>query len=186
VLLPWLYQNKAMFMISKHSLLPALISAIIVTGCAATGEQYQANVYKAGQVNQVQEAKTVQILAVLPAKIEVDNTSQRQAAQAGGALLGALVGAGIGNAARHNTGTATAAGAAGGGLIGAGAGSLVADKKLVDGVSLTYVEGEKTLNSAQVGRACEFQPGTAIVISTSATETRIQPNATCPPEVSKK
>lgn len=173
-------------MTPKLTFLPVIIGSMIVAGCAATGEQYQANVYKAGQVNQVQEAKTVQILAVLPAKIEVDNESQRKAAQAGGALIGALIGAGIGDAASHNKGSATAAGVVGGGLVGAGAGALVSDKRLVDGVSLTYVDGDKTLNSAQVGRICEFQPGVAIVISTSETETRIQPNAACPSEVSKK
>lgn len=160
--------------------------AVLVAGCAATGEQYQANVYKAGQVNTKQEAKTVQILAVLPAKIEVDNAKQQKAAQVTGALLGAALGAGIGDRATHGRGTATAGGAIGGAALGAGAGSLVSDKALVDGVSLAYVEEGKTLSSAQVGKLCEFQPGMAIVISTSPSETRVQPNAVCPTVEAKK
>ena len=56
--------------------LTAVSTIVVLSGCAATGENIQANVYKAGQVNQTQEAKTVQILAVLPAKIEVDNKFQ--------------------------------------------------------------------------------------------------------------
>jgi len=172
--------------LKKISNATSLIACIAITGCSATGEQYQANVYKANQVNQVQKAKTVQILAVMPAKIEVDNTQGKQAAQMGGALLGAVLGAAAGNAATHHKAEATAGGAVGGGVVGAAAGGLVNDKKLVDGVSLTYIDEGNTLNSAQVGKLCEFQPGTAVVISTSPTETRVQPNTTCPAEVSKK
>ena len=142
----------------------------------------QANVYKAGQVNQAQEAKTVQILAVMPAKVEVDNADQKKAAQVGGAIFGAILGAALGGMAKNNPGAATAGGAVGGGVVGAAAGSLVKDKILVDGVSLTYLIMGKTLNSAQVGKSCEFAPGMAVMISTSPTETRIQPNKECPKE----
>jgi outer membrane lipoprotein SlyB len=173
-------------MLKKISTVTSLVACIAITGCAATGEQYQANVYKVGQVNQVQKAKTVQILAVMPAQIEVDNTKAKQAAQLGGALFGAVLGAALGNAATHHQGEATAAGTVGGGVVGAAAGGLVSDKKLVPGVSLTYVDEGNTLNSAQVGKLCEYQPGMAVVISTSATETRVQANATCPVEVSKR
>lgn len=159
----------------------------LLSACQATGEQYAANVYKAGQVNQKQDAKTVKILAVMPAKIEVDNAEAKQNAQLIGGVLGALGGAAAGGSVKKHTGEATVAGAVGGGALGAAAGSaLVKDKVLVDGVSLTYVEGKKTLNSAQVGRLCEFAPGTAIVISTGNNETRIQPNAVCPKEENKK
>ncbi|MFA6095062.1 MAG: hypothetical protein WC757_04225 [Candidatus Paceibacterota bacterium] len=64
--------------------------------------------------------------------------------------------------------------------IGVAAGSLVADKVLVDGVSISYSQNEEMFSSAQVGKLCEFKPGTAIMISTSQSETRIQPNAVCP------
>ena len=159
----------------------AAISIIVtLSGCAATGENLQANVYRAGQVNQTQEAKTVQILAVLPAKIEVDNAAQKKAAQVSGAIFGAALGAAAGGASKNNPGAGTAGGAVAGAAVGGAAGSLVKDKVLVDGVSLTYQFSGKTLNSAQVGRACEFSPGIAIMVSTSPTETRIQPNNKCP------
>lgn len=155
--------------------------AVSLAGCAATGANLQSNVYKANQVNQAQEVKTVQILAVLPAKIEVDNTEQKKAAQVSGVLIGAILGAAIGGAAKNNTGLATATGTVAGGAVGGAAGSLVSDKVLVDGVSLTYTFKGKTLNSTQVGRACEYAPGMmAVMISTSPTETRIQPNRECP------
>ncbi|TWI57497.1 outer membrane lipoprotein SlyB [Pseudomonas duriflava] len=159
-----------------------VVALIALAGCQATGENYAANVYKAGQVNARQNAKTVNILAVMPAKIEVDNTQAKQSAQIFGAVLGAVAGGVVG----HNVGSGrapnTAIGAVGGGVVGAAAGSLVKDTTLVDGVSITYVEEGQTFNSAQVGRSCEFSPGMAVVVSTDANETRIQPNATCPVE----
>lgn len=48
------------------------------------------------------------------------------------------------------------AGGAGGGALGAAAGSMVSDKSIVEGVSLTYKEGTKVYTSTQVGRACQF------------------------------
>ncbi|MFP3098520.1 hypothetical protein I4W53_20105, partial [Kluyvera sichuanensis] len=41
-------------------------------------------------------------------------------------------------------------------------------------------EGTKVYTSTQVGKACQFTNGLAVVISTNYNETRIQPNATCP------
>lgn len=162
----------------------ALFSALTaLVGCAATGENMKSNVYRAGQVNQVQEVKTVTILAVLPAQIEVDNTEQKKNAQIAGGAIGALLGGlGAGFGTKGNAG-ATVGGTAGGAALGLAGASMVSDKILVDGVSLAFTdETGKTLNSAQVGRQCEFRPGKAIMISTSATETRIQPNnlAACP------
>jgi outer membrane lipoprotein SlyB len=168
----------------KNCKTPMVLIALMygVSGCAATGEANRADVYKAGQVNSAQEAKTVKILAVLPAKVEVDNKEQQKQAQVGGAVLGAILGGVTGNAMNnHNSGVA-ANGAVIGGGVGLAAGSLVKDKALVEGVSITYVFKKKTLHSAQVGRLCEFERGTAIMVSTTANETRIQPNATCPAE----
>lgn len=88
--------------------------------------------------------------------------------------------------AGHNVGTGsnlgTAAGAVGGGggAVGAAAGTLVKDKSIVEGVSLTYKDGTKMFTSTQVGKSCQFTPGLAVVISTKNNETRIQPNASCP------
>jgi outer membrane lipoprotein SlyB len=155
-----------------------LTSASLLSACA-TGANLQSNVYRADQVNQRQEAKVISVLAVLPAKVEVNNQQAQQTAQVVGGLLGALAGTAIANnVGHHSLGGNMFGGAAGGGL-GYVAGSMVPGTTLVDGVSLTYVEDGQTLNSAQVGKLCEFQPGKAIVISTGANETRIQPNATC-------
>lgn len=64
----------------------------ILTGCAATGENLKGNVYKAGQVNTAQAARGIRILKLMPAQVEVDNSQQKQQAQVGGAVLGALAG----------------------------------------------------------------------------------------------
>ena len=68
----------------------------------------------------------------------------------------------------------------GGGAVGAAAGSMVNDKTLVEGVSLTYKEGTKVYTSTQVGKECQFTTGLAVVITTTYNETRIQPNTKCP------
>ncbi|WP_460413844.1 hypothetical protein, partial [Staphylococcus aureus] len=60
------------------------------------------------------------------------------------------------------------------------AGSMVNDKTLVEGVSLTYKEGTKVYTSTQVGKECQFTTGLAVVITTTYNETRIQPNTKCP------
>ncbi|MBP7980972.1 MAG: glycine zipper 2TM domain-containing protein [Tolumonas sp.] len=158
----------------------ALTISAMITGCSTSGEQYQANVYTAGQVNSRQAAKTVKILAVLPARIEVDNTEGKQNAQMIGGVLGAIAGGVLGNKTTNHSGSGTAVGAVAGAGVGAVGGSLVKDKVLVDGVSITYVEDGQTYNSAQVGKTCEFTPGVALVVSSDGAETRLQPNATCP------
>lgn len=162
------------------SVITAVLGAAFLCGCQATGESYAPNVYKAGEVNSRQEAKTVNILAIMPAKVEVDNSEQKRNAQLFGAVLGAVAGGMAGHSLGDRSSTNTALGAAGGAAIGGAAGGLVKDKVLVDGVSITYTDVGKTYNSAQVGKMCEFAPGLAVVVSTSETETRIQPNSTCP------
>lgn len=163
----------------KITTLLASIPVLFAAGCAQPGANLGANVYQAGQVNQRQAAKVVNVLAVLPARVEVSNQQNKATAQMVGGLLGAIGGAALGGGLAHNGGTALFGGAAGGG-IGVAAGSIVPDSVLVEGVSLTYVEDGQTLNSAQVGKACEFRPGEAIVVSTGGSETRVQPNAECP------
>lgn len=158
-----------------------LAVASILSGCAATGENLQSNVYRAGQVNTAQAARSIKIITILPAKIEVDNSEQKKQAQVGGALLGALAG-GLGGGFGGLGGLGTTGTTIAGGAVGAAAGSMVSDKILVDGVSIAYSENGKMFTSAQVGRACEYKIGATIIISTSPTETRIQPNATCPVE----
>jgi len=158
----------------------ALITvASVLTACAATGENLKSNVYRAGQVNTVQQARSIKIITVLPAQIEVDNSQQKKQAQVAGGILGA-VGGGLAGGFGGIGSLGTAGTTVGGGAIGVAAGSLVSDKVLVDGVQIGYSENGQMFNSAQVGKTCEFRQGTAIIVSTSPTETRIQPNATCP------
>ena len=154
------------------------ISVLTLTGCA-TGQNYRPNVYRGGQVNQQQAAKTVGIIALSPVQVEVDNTQGKQAAMIGGAVLGAVIGGVLGNRSRD-----TGAGIALGGIAGGAGGSLVSNTVLVDGVSISYRDGPYTLNSVQVGRVCEYKFGPAVVISTAPTETRVQPNndVPCPPQ----
>lgn len=152
---------------------------LCLASCQPPGADLQANVYSASQVNQQQAAEVVTILAVLPAKVEVDNSQARAGAQLLGGVLGAVGGAMIGNNIA-GAGQDTLGGGIVGGATGALAGSLVPASTLVDGVSLTYVLDDKTYNSAQVGQMCQFVPGKAIVVSSTANETRVQPNAVCP------
>lgn len=165
----------------KYALLiSSLVSVLALTGCQSNADSYAADVYETSNLNGKQETKTVNLISILPAKISVDNTENKKTAQTFGAILGAVAG----GVAGHNVGTGSAlgtgAGAVGGGAVGAAAGSLVKDKVLVEGVSLTYKEGTKIYTSTQVGKACQFTTGLAVVISTKENETRIQPNTTCP------
>jgi outer membrane lipoprotein SlyB len=156
-----------------------IVLAIGVQGCA-TGANLQSNVYQASEVNQRQAAEVVEILAVLPAKVQVSNEEAQRLAQAGGSVLGAIGGAAIGNNVRNANAGTTLVGGVAGARVGGAAGSLVPGKVLVDGVSLTYVQNGQTFNSAQVGKMCEYKPGKAIVVSANPNETRIQPNSQCP------
>jgi outer membrane lipoprotein SlyB len=158
----------------------ATCSSLFLTGCQTPGANLKSNVYSANQVNTAQEAKVVNILAVMPAQIEADNSQNKKTAMIAAGVLGAIGGGLIGNAVSGYSAAATAIGSVAGGAGGVAAGSIVSDKTLVEGVSIAYEYEGKTLNSAQVGKLCEYTPGKAVVISTSPTETRIQPNATCP------
>jgi outer membrane lipoprotein SlyB len=157
-------------------LIGVLLFFLILSGCTTTGDKYRASSYRATQVNQKQAAEVIEIIAILPAQVEVDNTEAQKKRQILGAILGAAGGAAIGNAVGNNN---TAAG----GLLGGAAGAVVASTTentvLVEGVTLTFVQDSKTYSSSQVGRSCEFKPGRAIMISMRADETRIQPNHSC-------
>ena len=161
------------------ALLPTvlLLSAAVLVGCSSTGEEYSASTYNTGQINRQQEVETIKIISVMPAKIQVDNSEAKSKAQLVGGVVGALVGGYAGN--RLDSGRGTITGGAVGGAVGATAGSMVDDKTLVDGVTITYQKDGTTYSSSQVGKRCEFVPGDAVMIKTSYHETRIQPNATC-------
>ncbi|WP_426152026.1 hypothetical protein [Pseudomonas sp. DC3000-4b1] len=161
----------------KQGLLAISLVAIL-TGCQATGDQYQADVFDASQVNNQQEAKTVKIISVSPTRIKVSNERNRQAATLVGGVLGLAAGGALG--ASKNRDTAIVGGLAGGGA-GALAGSMVNDTTLVPGVLIGYADEGKIFTSAQVGKLCEFKPGEiSLMVKTTANESRIQPNATCP------
>jgi outer membrane lipoprotein SlyB len=159
----------------------ALLSVLLTSACQTPGAADEANVYGEDQVNTQQAAKVIEILAVLPAKVQVDNSQNQQTAQLVGGLLGAVGGGLLGGGVAYNQVAGATVGAAGGGAAGVVAGSLVPSTVLVEGVSITYEDQGQTFNSAQVGKSCEFSSGKAIVVITGPGVTRIQPNATCPP-----
>lgn len=175
-----IFYKESVMNLNKTCLAVALSASFTLIGCQSNADNYAADVYEPGQLNSKQETKTVDIISVLPAKVAVDNTQNKQAAQTIGVILGALAGGVAGHNVGSGGGLATTAGAVGGGALGAAAGSLVKDKTLVEGISLTYREGTKVYTSTQVGKECQFTTGLAVVISTRNDETRIQPNTKCP------
>ncbi len=158
-----------------HTITKVFVVMLLLSSCKTTGSEHRADVYKSSQVNKQQEVKTVKLIAIMPAKVEVDNSEAVKKAQVGLGLLGSLAG-GILGASSHEATTGVILG----GAAGVAGGTMVSEKVLVEGVSLTYTYNGKTYNSAQVGQKCEYTPGTAIMVSQKNKETRIQPNATCP------
>ena len=152
-------------------------AALLLAGCANDGTAYRSDVYWAGQVNQAQEVKTVQIIAVMPARVTVDNRRDRSDSATMGTILGALAGAAVG-AVVSDSPDAVVAGTVGGAALGnvAGKGFSGRSENFVEGVQITFRYDDKIFNSAQVGRVCEYKTGTAIMVSPAPNETRIQPN----------
>ena len=81
----------------------AALTAALLAGCATDGSMYRSDVYTAGQVNQMQEVRTVEIIAVQSARVAVGNTEDRTDARNIGMILGAIAGAAIGNHNNHST-----------------------------------------------------------------------------------
>lgn len=161
----------------KIAAIGALAGVLMLAGCANDGTAYRSDVYWSGQVNQAQEVKTVQIIAVMPARITVDNRYQRDESATVGTILGALAGAVVGVVVSDSP-DAVVAGTVGGAALGnlTGKGVSGSGERFVEGVQITFRQGDRIFNSAQVGRVCEFKTGTAIMVSPSPNETRIQPN----------
>lgn len=156
----------------------AVALALGLGGCANDGTYYRADTYSSSQVNRVQEVNTVEIIAVNAARVAVSNTDRRQTAQLAGTILGAVAGAVIANQASHSTSSRVAGGLAGG-TVGALAGGAVGGEgtSYTDGVQIIFRNaGGKVLQTSQVGRPCEYRIGTAIVVSPTPSEARIQPN----------
>ena len=156
----------------------AAMTTAFLGGCANDGTMYRADTYTAGTVNQMQEVRTVEIIAINPARVAVPNTSNRETAQVAGALLGAIAGAAIGNHGNHSTGARVMGGLAGGALGGMAGSAVGGDStSFTDGVQIIYrMTNGRMYQSSQVGRPCEFKTGTAIMVQPRPSETRIQPN----------
>ncbi len=147
--------------------------SLLVAACADPAAQYKGNVFNTNQLNQRQEVKVVEILTIEQGEILVDNETNQQAAAIGGAIFGALLGAAAGENSRQRNSIA----AAGAGLGATVAASAAGAQKLVPAVNLVYLEDGNALTSTQVGQPCEYALGSALVVTTKANETRIQPNS---------
>lgn len=165
----------------KKRVATVISACLLLTACEQPGSNLGANVYQADQVNQAQNAKVITILSLSPAKVEVSNAQNQKAAEVAGGLLGAVAGGLIGGNVSGGTVGTGLGGAALGGVGGAAAGSLVSSTALVDGVTIGYSEDGALRTSTQVGQMCQFKLGQALVVSTQQNETRVQPNAECPP-----
>lgn len=151
----------------------------LMAGCAPNVDKYRANSYSTNQLNQQQEMELISILSVTPAQVMVDNSANAAKAQKAAAVFGAILG-GLAAANNSNSKYAGATGAVGGAAIGGGVAGMVAKTEvMVDGVTIGYQKGDRLFTSTQVGLLCEFKQGTAMSIG-SGSETRVQPNATCP------
>lgn len=154
-----------------------VIVVSLLAGCQTNGDMYRADVYASNQVNQAQQVQTVDIIAIQPARIAVNNQSDRSVSQLVGTAIGGILGAVIGNQITHHGSAGTTIGALAGAALGSGASSMASpDNSLVSGVQLTFKLNGRIFNSAQVGQPCEFKYGRAIMTSTGPTSTRIQPN----------
>lgn len=163
---------------SLTSLAIVAAAAALLAGCANDGTNYRSDTYTTAQVNQAQEVKTVEIISVIPARVVVDNDENSDTARNVGALLGAVGGALLGGMHDHDTSsrvTGAVMGGVAGGVAGQAAGGMHSTTQ-VDGVQITFRDGDKVFNSAQVGKPCEYRLGTAIMVSPRPNETRIQPN----------
>ena len=152
-------QDKNKAMPQKKLLVIGLFSlTVALSGCATDGNYYRSDVYSSSQVNQAQRVNTVEIIAINPAQVAVNNSENSDRARATGAILGAIAGAAIGNHNNHSTSSRVLGG-------------------LADGVQLVYRSSDgQVYQSTQVGRICEYKLGSAIMASSRSGETRIQPN----------
>lgn len=155
----------------------AAFVTMTLAACANQGTNYRSDVYSTSQVNQAQEVETVEIIAIQPARVTVNNRNERSDAQTTGMVVGAIAGALIGNHNNHDTSSRVLGGLAGASL-GSLAGSAASSRdQIVDGVQLVFrLPNGKVLQSTQVGKMCEYRIGQAIMVQGRSNETRIQPN----------
>ena len=82
------------------------LSALSLAGCAQPGAEAGASFFDQAQINTRQKAQVVNILAVMPARVQVSNAQNQREGQIAGALIGALAGAGLGAGLGHHDGLA--------------------------------------------------------------------------------
>jgi hypothetical protein len=154
-----------------------LMSALIIMyGCSAAEKNLNSTADKNPQDATVQTSKSIQIISVLPAKIEADNYQAQFATAALSAATRGIGGRYGGVGTLGTMGTTME-----GGTIGNSTGLMAPDKITVDGVSITYSDNNQLITSLQTGKVCEFRPGPSTLDSTSDfTKIQIQPNTTCP------
>ena len=63
-------------MIKTKLLVPA-VALFALAGCQTNGDMYRSDVYGSNQVNQAQQVQTVEIIAIQPARVAVNNQSDR-------------------------------------------------------------------------------------------------------------
>ena len=59
-------------MIKTKLLVPA-VALFALAGCQTNGDMYRSDVYGSNQVNQAQQVQTVEIIAIQPARVAVNN-----------------------------------------------------------------------------------------------------------------
>ena len=96
-----------------------MLSTVVLSGCQSDANNYQADVFTTSQLNTRQEARTITIISILPAKVVVDNTDNRNTAVTVGLVIGAVAGGVVGAALGSSSDGAIAGGALVGGAVGA-------------------------------------------------------------------
>ena len=158
-----------------------LIAAIALCGCATPQDRYGGDVYDASETNRMRQSDRIEIVDVLPAKINVErsegNTGKILGGVAGG-TTGAIIGHKLG---KHSSSRrlAETVGLIGGAAVGALAGDAIQNsQKTVQGSNIIYKLNGKEYSSVQADPPCRFKRGKALLIHTGS-ETRVQPNSGC-------